>query len=325
MLIAIVFYLLIIPLVSYNYLKSSLKEEVFKYLVTTRDILYYQIHDYFHERLGDLDVIARNPMIKLAAEQFAIAFKNTGLKSGQYSTITKLYQPLMEHYCSDYGYANIFLCDKEGNVIYSVKTEEFSEANLKTGEYKDYSIGQAFRRGQEDVTFEDYTWNESLNKFTSFFAAPIYDKGEFFSVIIIEMPFSFLDSMLTHKLGLGKTGEMYLVGDDGFIRSNSRFFNEPTILTKEIDTEATRLAFDNYTGIKIIKDYRGVSVLSAYRPLHLKFVDWVLLVEIDKRKAFAIIRLIELRLIIIASIIVCISISYIVYITRKYKNKDSVE
>lgn len=33
---------------------------------------------------------------------------------------------------------------------------------------------------------------------------------------------------------------MYLAGDDGYLRQRSRFVEEPTILQKEADTEATR-------------------------------------------------------------------------------------
>lgn len=39
---------------------------------------------------------------------------------------------------------------------------------------------------------------------------------------------------------MGETGEMYLAGDDGYMRQRSRFVEEPTILQKEADTEATR-------------------------------------------------------------------------------------
>ena len=135
---------------------------------------------------------------------------------------------------------------------------------------------------------------------------------------IIEIPFSHMDAMLTQRTGLGKTGEIYLVGDDGYMRSNSRFTDEPTILKKEVDTEATMEALSGNTGTKIVEDYRGVSVLSAYTPLNLRFVDWVLLAEMDEKEAFASIRKVEFRLIIIACMISGIAIAYI-YITRRKK------
>ena len=130
-------------------------------------------------------------------------------------------------------------------------------------------------------------WNDKINDFTAYFGAPVFEAESLLGVIVIEIPFAHLDTILTQRAGLGQTGEMYLVGDDGFMRSNSRFSVTPTILQKEVNTEATREAFEGYVGKKIIDDYRGVPVLSAYTPLNLNFINWALLVEIDEAEAFA--------------------------------------
>jgi methyl-accepting chemotaxis protein len=141
-------------------------------------------------------------------------------------------------------------------------------------------------------------------------------------VLLAEIPFSHLDAMLSRKKGLGETGEMYLVGTDGFMRSNSRFSEKPTVLSKKVDTEATRDAFSGNTGTQIIDDYRGVPVLSAYTPLNFGSVDWVLLVEIDKKEAFQTIRTVEIRLLIITLIIGGITIAYL-YL--KNKSPESIK
>jgi uncharacterized membrane protein YsdA (DUF1294 family) len=63
-------------------------------------------------------------------------------------------------------------------------------------------------------------------------------------------------------------------------------------------------------------------VLSAYTPLNFGSVDWVLLVEIDKKEAFQTIRTIEIRLLIIALMIGGITIAYL-YL--KNKSPDSIK
>ena len=68
-----------------------------------------------------------------------------------------------------------------------------------------------------------------INEYTAYFAAPVYNVEELAGVLIIEIPFLHLDTMLTQRAGLGQTGEMFLVGEDGLMRSNSRFYVEPTI------------------------------------------------------------------------------------------------
>jgi hypothetical protein len=318
--IAFLIFLIAIPLLSYKAFKSVIKEEVFNHLITARELLNNQVKNYFNERFSDVDVLARNPITAQGLSRLSMAFRTSGFGTSEYLEVVGLYQTLMEHYVSNYGYVNIFLVDIDGDVVYSVKEDEYTGTNLLTGKYKRFSMAQVFKRGLEEVTFEDYTWHDDKNGFTSYFAAPIRGNQVVLGVLIIEIPFAHLDAMLTRRAGLGETGEIYLVGEDGFMRSNSRFSEEPTILQKEVDTEATREAFDGNTGTKIVDDYRGVPVLSAYTPLNLKFVDWVLLAEIDEAEAFNAIHFVEIRLKIVAAIIGVIAIAYL-YLAKRREDR----
>jgi hypothetical protein len=318
--IAFLIFLIAIPLLSYKAFKSVIKEEVFNHLITARELLNNQVKNYFNERFSDVDVLARNPITAQGLSRLSMAFRTSGFGTSEYLEVVGLYQTLMEHYVSNYGYVNIFLVDIDGDVVYSVKEDEYTGTNLLTGKYKRFSMAQVFKRGLEEVTFEDYTWHDDKNGFTSYFAAPIRGNQVVLGVLIIEIPFAHLDAMLTRRAGLGETGEIYLVGEDGFMRSNSRFSEEPTILQKEVDTEATREAFDGNTGTKIVDDYRGVPVLSAYTPLNLKFVDWVLLAEIDEAEAFNAIHFVEIRLKIVAAIIGVITIAYL-YLAKRREDR----
>ncbi|MGR3219635.1 MAG: cache domain-containing protein [Candidatus Anammoxibacter sp.] len=319
---ALLIFLLAVPLVSYKTLKRGIKHEVYRHLVTTRELIGDRIRGFFHERFGDIDVLTRNPIVIQSFSQLSNTVTNNGIDSDQYSAIANLYLPLMEHYCIDYGYVNIFFVEKAGKVILSVNESEYTGQNLIKGDYSDFSISHVFNSSLNEVTFDDFTFHEELNEYTFFFGAPVFSEALLLGVIIIEIPFSHMDAMLTQRGGLGKTGEIYLVGDDGYMRSNSRFSEEPTILKLEVDTEATREAFVGNIGTMIMEDYRGVSVLSAYTPLNLRFVDWVLLAEIDEKEAFATIRKVEFRLIIIGGMIGGIAFAYI-YITRR--KEDEVE
>jgi methyl-accepting chemotaxis protein len=315
--IAFSIFLITLSLVSYKFLKNAIKVEAFNHLVSARELLKNQIEGYFHGRFGDVDVLSSNPVTGQAFSRLSKAFHAAGLDGSQYVKIAELYQPLMEHYLTDYGYVNIYFVDKDGDVMFSAIREEFTGTNLLTGRFKQFSIGQIFARGLDGIAFEDYTWHEEMQEFTSYFAAPVYDRQMLSGVLIIEIPFSHLDEIMTHRAGLGETGEMYLVGDDGYMRSNSRFFEEPTIFKKEVDTAGTREALNGIVGNKIIKDYRGISVLSAYTALDLKFVNWALLVEIDEKEAFEAVNTVERRVIILGSLITCITFLYIYLVNRR--------
>ena len=320
--IALLIFFIFVPIISYTAFKSAIKEETFNHLITARELLVDQIENYFHDRFGDVNVLAGNPITIQALSLFAQAFKNSGIKSAEYAEVADIYQPLINHYVSNYGYTNIFLVNVNGDVIFSAKEDEYTGINLLTTENSLLKIAHIFKKGMVDTSFDDYTWHHDEDDFVAYLASPLYDNKVLLGVLLTEIPFSHLDAMLSRRKGLGETGEMYLVGTDGFMRSNSRFSEKPTVLSKKVDTEATRDAFSGNTGTQIIDDYRGVSVLSAYTPLNFGSVDWVLLVEIDKKEAFQTIRTVEIRLLIIALIIGGITIAYL-YL--KNKSPESIK
>ena len=118
-------------------------------------------------------------------------------------------------------------------------------------------------------------------------AAPVYDlSNKLLGTVIVEMPYSSIDIILAQRDGLGDTGEIYIVGDDHFMRSKSRFISQNTILKLEINTDAVNDALRGNTDVKVVKDYRIIPVISAYTPLeNLRDVTWILLVEIDGKEA----------------------------------------
>ena len=82
--------------------------------------------------------------------------------------------------------------------------------------------------------------------------------------------------------GMGDTGETYLVGPDGLMRSQSRFSDTPTLLETKVDNPSVRDGRSGKSGARIVADYRGIPVLSVYAPLDFGGQAFVLLAEIDK-------------------------------------------
>lgn len=110
--------------------------------------------------------------------------------------------------------------------------------------------------------------------------------------------------------GMGKTGETYLVGPDKLMRSDS-FLDPANHSVKAsfanpskgmVDTEAVREALAGDTEAKIIMDYNGNPVLSAFAPVKLGDTVWALIAEIDESEAFASVNLIAWLIGIIAVI-----------------------
>ncbi len=322
--IAIFTFLVIMGPLSYKTLAPAIKNEFMNHLISVREIKKLQIQNFFHERYGDIHVLSKNPLVVQSLPRFSNAFKSGGFDDPAYKQVDTYYGLLLEHFLRQYGYNNIFLIDTDGNVVFGVKRDEYIGTNLRTGEYSSFSVGEIYKEGLNIIKFSDLTWCEGTKDFVFMGASPVYDiTNRLVGVVIVEIPYAAIDIFLSQRDGLGDTGEIYIVGDDNFMRSKSRFITQNTILKLEINTDATRDAFRGNTDVRIVKDYRNIAVLSAYTPLeNLKDVSWVLLIEIDVKEAFYSILSLKTNLIIIGSIIGSITGIYLYFTLRKRRVRN---
>jgi methyl-accepting chemotaxis protein len=219
-----------------------------------------------------------------------------------YSQAHAKYHPVIRDYLDKFGYYDIFLADLEsGDIVYSVYKELDYTVSLKSGSIADTNFGKAFRMaakaGNRDaviaVDFAQY-WPSYMAP-AGFVASPVFDGDKKIGVAIFQFPIDTLNSIMTERSGLGKTGESYLIGSDLRMRSDS--FLDPknhTVVTSfkngdlgKVDTEAGRNVIAGKTDAKVINDYNNNPVLSAYAPINKMGLNWGLLVEIDVAEAFS--------------------------------------
>lgn len=110
-------------------------------------------------------------------------------------------------------------------------------------------------------------------------------------VFAVQIPAEPLNELMRFTAGMGDTGETYLVGQDGLMRSQSRFTDAPTLLETKVDNQSVRDGQSGKSGSRIVGDYRGIPVLSVYAPVDFGGQPFVLLAEIDKAEVLAEVRL----------------------------------
>ena len=163
-------------------------------------------------------------------------------------------------------------------------------------------------------------------------------------VLVFQMPVDRINDIMTNKqaweeVGLGKSGETYLVGADFMLRSQSRFLIEDrenylkairrsgvpaetvgridslenAIGLQPVDTLGARAALDRgEVGTMTFPDYRGVNVLSAFRPLQLDELNWAIMSELDEAEAFEVFGTLRDRMLLVGSVLVALSV-YLAY------------
>ena len=254
--------------------------------------------------------------------------------------------PFFSAFADQFGYHDVFLIEpRKGRIIYSVKKEIDFGTSLFDGPHRETNLAKAARaaldapeRGFFKIgDFERYL--PSLDAPAAFIATPIFDGVRKIGVLAFQMPVDRIDDLMTSQqswsqVGLGESGETYLVGEDMLLRNQSRFLIEDrenylalireagmspltisqiervgnSIGLQKVDTEGTRAALTGGTGERIFPDYRGVEVLSSYKPLDLPGLNWVIMSEIDRAEAFAASDNLIDNLVLIASIVLALAI-----------------
>jgi class 3 adenylate cyclase len=238
-----------------------------------------------------------------------------------------------------FGFEDMMLVDADTlDIIYSYEKTSELGTNLETGPYANTLLGSKVRamRQQKDrddfkiVDFEPYRPN--FGRPMGFAISPVFDGAQLTGMLVLQFPIDNFNKVLTGDFqwkeeGMGETGETFLVGPDGTMRTRSRFMysdpesfietlrrsSVPTSVVDQIerqgnvlcvlpvDSPAAQAALNGQSGIMETTDYRGEKVLSAYGPIELDSLRWGVLAEMDMAEAEAPVRAFARRVVIAAA------------------------
>ena len=221
-----------------------------------------------------------------------------------------------------FDFYDIFLIDTESDtVVYSVFKELDFGTSLTKGISAGTKLAEAYSKvkqaaNRDAVYLSDFApYLASYDDQASFVAAPVFDGDRQIGVIAMQYPIDKITEVMSsgkswEKIGLGKTGDMFIVGADNFMRTNARYVVEnkqgfadllggklsanakSTMLKKDtsiglvkIDSDDTRPALAGQDGFVEYADYRGISSYAAYGPLKLQGLNWGMVAKIDAEEA----------------------------------------
>jgi class 3 adenylate cyclase len=231
----------------------------------------------------------------------------------------------MEGEAKRLGRENFILIDPETlDVFFSLEQSSILGTNLINGPYATSHLGELARSLRNAQSVNDYKvadfepYYPRLGSAKAFVATPVFDGPRMIAIMALRLPIEMMSNALSgnqqwEKEGLGKTGEVYLLGPDQTMRSDSRLLIEDrvallttlrrsnltsrtvdtveklnsTILTVPVKDEAAAAALRGETGVKATHDYSGVPVLMAYGPVDLDSLRWAVIAEINEAEAMA--------------------------------------
>ncbi len=216
---------------------------------------------------------------------------------------------------SDY-ISRVRVLDKHGNVVAS----SHQHLGIDTA-----GNAEIFAHGKEGVYIRDIHTSMMTDTKVISISAPILVDGEFAGMVITNLEAEELYKITTNSTGLGKTGEIYLINKEGYMRTPSRFVDD-TFLELRVDSpearewlelseaeeETEHAEIDNY------ENYRGKRVIGTHRTI--EGLDWCLLAEIEAKEAFApvnrLIQLMMLFFIVLLGVAIILTILITETITR---------
>jgi len=168
-------------------------------------------------------------------------------------------------------------------------------------------LGRAFHAALKvkkgELVVEDFSrYAPQMDAPAAFIASPLIKFKRVRGVFVVQLPIDVIDSVMTNnrewkKVGLGDTGETYLVGPDYTLRNASRLQSEdPTTYLKRLNelnnvdsqpikeiiaagtsiglqrvvTASTQAALAGESGFQIIKQLTGERVMSTYAPIDIE-------------------------------------------------------
>jgi len=201
-------------------------------------------------------------------------------------------------FVTEYGFEDALLLDDYGRVIFSVTRDNDLGEDLVKGPYRETNLAHAWEKAVKgEFVFVDAEAYAPLGgKPAAFMAAPVYSyTGEILGVAALRLPLAHVGHIMSQRAGMGDTGESYLVGQDGIIRSDSRRDVAHHSLAAaardreqaRVDTVAVQRALKGEKGVMVGNSYDGAAYLTAFAPVELQGLNWVLITEITAEEAFA--------------------------------------
>jgi class 3 adenylate cyclase len=237
----------------------------------------------------------------------------------EWSAVHAEWHPRFLEIADRYGVRDIAIIEPErGVIVYSVAKAPDFATSLELGPHSGTTLAAIARQVRNDpvpgaVSIADLaSYTPQVGQPAGFFAGPIFDETELIGVLVFQFGDDALNEIMTSdggwdEEGFGRTGEAYIVGGDGRMRSVSRSFTESRERFQEaVESAQTATAEElrvmmgvgTTSTFQRVADqgdfaefgtepfdrtnYLGESVAASYRPIGVEGLNWGVLTEVAR-------------------------------------------
>jgi PAS domain S-box-containing protein len=303
---------------SYFSAREALVQRTYQQLISLKDEKKARIEEFYQERERNLKFLSTSSSILRIINFLNESGNSKNIQNGNYS----FFDSHLVEYLADAKVYESLSFSLPNN---SIHTYRISSNRSISGYYTSTTLNPSLDSlrqkaiSSRGVVLQDLIKGSLMNEYSSFMAAPVYTTDNaLLGVVFLEISDKAINGIMAEQLnekGLGKTGEVYLVGNDNLLRSSSRFI-ENSILLTSCKSEVVTRARTGESGAEKTIDYRNQLVLSAYGPVTIKDLGWIIIAEMDYREAMREVIVLGDRILLI-SLLVFIVLTMGVFILSK--------
>ncbi|WP_375599146.1 methyl-accepting chemotaxis protein [Devosia sp. Naph2] len=226
------------------------------------------------------------------------AVDSVGIMGASYDPVHKRYHPGFRTLMLERGYSDVLMISAAGDVVYSVAKNTDFVTNVVTDSAAAASgLGQAFAAakglGNGEAAFVDFSIYGPTATPQSFMAMPVYSGDESTGVMVLAISPDAMSTAVSGLSGLGRSGEVVVVGQDGLLRSESPRTEEADVLATPLTSAVITGAFAGETGEGLSMDYRGAPMVVRAQPVSVHDVTWAVAAVQPEQEAYA--AVVEMR------------------------------
>ncbi|HHT9127788.1 MAG TPA: PAS domain S-box protein [Candidatus Wujingus californicus] len=282
----------LLRIVAYPRIQSDLQEVLIRNLDGIGHKQAELVTSWINERMKNTRVVANNPLM----------IKCIGITKDDkdYPDIVQYLNVIK----TEYGYKGAFVCNDKGIVTIATVEEGLGNDVSQMDYFKQAIQGSTYISSviPSEIPITNEVGEKELGMPTMFVSSPLRDReGIIVGVVALRIDVNTLNELML-SLKLGKTGETYLVNNEGYMLTESRFnthLKEMGLVKKRCALELkliNRETGELTAGIKQCvagnngfdangyKDYSGITVLGVWR--WLPEFNWGVIAEIDKDEGY---------------------------------------
>ncbi|WEJ58882.1 methyl-accepting chemotaxis protein [Devosia sp. FJ2-5-3] len=217
---------------------------------------------------------------------------STNGQAGTYDAPHKRYHPGFRTLMNERRYSDVLLLNLAGDVVYSVVKNSDFAANVGSGSNMASSgLGQAFALGMDlapnAAAFVDFTDYAPGGQALSFMAMPVFEKDSRLGVMVLAISPDAVSERISALSGLGRNGEVVVVGADGLLRTETPRTEAADVLRTNLTSEAVGAALAGLASEGVSQDFRNETMLVRALKVNVGNVEWAIVAAQPEAEANA--------------------------------------